>query len=207
MKCFEPQPNELTTFDFPAIFSELADTNRGKRLGRKTMEEKDITRITVSGFGVSIVGLKQLIDRMAAEHRDGSDEQIRDLMLNELERDNYIPAKARQDYGNAFVREFRKHLGQPYKEDAPQGLDIKVLGAGCTQCDHLTKLVMEVLNELAIPAGVEHVMDMKEIARYGVMGVPALLINRRVVATGSVPPRDRIKKWISEAQASLQRKA
>ncbi|MHC1741624.1 MAG: thioredoxin family protein [Syntrophobacteraceae bacterium] len=167
------------------------------------MAEKDITRITISGFGVSIVGLKALMEAIAGDYRDASDEQIRDVMLRELEKDNYIPAKVRQNYGDAFVREFRKHLGQPFREEAPQGLDIKVLGAGCTQCDHLTKLVMEVLTELGIPAGVEHVMDMKEIARYGVMGVPALLINRKVVATGSVPPRDRIKKWLSEAHANL----
>lgn len=170
------------------------------------MTEKDITRINVSDFSVSIVGLKLALDEMAKEFAGKPDEEVGTAMLQRLEKDNYIPAKARDSYGKAFVREFRRFLGQPYTDDTPKVLDIKVLGAGCNQCDHLTKLVMEVLTELSLPAGVEHVTDMKEIARYGVMGVPALLINRRVGATGSVPQREKIKKWLSEANGALSQK-
>jgi predicted DsbA family dithiol-disulfide isomerase len=50
---------------------------------------------------------------------------------------------------------------------------------------------------------VDHVTDIKEIARYGIMGSPALLINGKAVAVGSVPPRERIKKWLVEASASF----
>ncbi|NTW36062.1 MAG: thioredoxin family protein [Syntrophobacteraceae bacterium] len=81
-------------------------------------------------------------------------------------------------------------------------MDVKVLGTGCTQCHTLTQVIMEVLTELKLPASVDHVMDIKEIARYGIMGSPALLINGKAVAVGSVPPRDRIKKWLTEASAS-----
>jgi hypothetical protein len=161
--------------------------------------EKTITRLNVSGFSVSIIGITELIEEMAKTHADKPDEAIRSYMLERLERDNYIPGKAREDYGRAFVREFRKLLGQPFTDDAPKGLDIKVLGAGCSQCHALTQMIMEVLTELKLPAGVDHVTDIKEIARYGIMGSPALLINGKAVAVGSVPPRDRIKKWLHEA--------
>jgi predicted DsbA family dithiol-disulfide isomerase len=170
------------------------------------MKEKDVTRINVSNFTVSIVGLKQVMEQMAQSHKDKTDEEIGAFMLERLQKDNYILGRAAEEYGRAFVREFRKYMGQPYKDDAAEGLDVKVLGAGCAQCDHLTRLVMDVLTELNLPAGVDHITDMKEIARYGVMGVPALLINRKVVATGSVPPRDRIKKWLIDADASLRAK-
>lgn len=171
------------------------------------MADKDITRINVSSFAVSIVGLKQTLEEMAKGLAGKTDEEVGSAMLQRLEKDNYIPARARDSYGKAFVRELRKFLGQPYTDDTPKGLDVKVLGAGCAQCDQLNRLVMEVLTELSLPAGVEHVTDMREIARYGVMGVPALLINRKVVATGSVPPRERIRKWISEANDALSKKA
>jgi hypothetical protein len=62
---------------------------------------------------------------------------------------------------------------------------------------------MEVLTELRMAAGVDHVTDMKEIARYRVMGSPALVINGRIVAVGSVPPGDKIKRWLLEAHAAL----
>ena len=43
----------------------------------------------------------------------------------------------------------------------------------------MTKLMAEMAKTHAnrIPAGVEHVTDLNEIARYGIMGSPALLIN------------------------------
>jgi len=167
------------------------------------MAEKDITRIDVANFSVSIIGIKQLMDEMAGTHADKSDEEVRSFMLDQLGKGNYIPGKAKDDYGKAFVREFRKSLGQPYTDDAPKGLDIKVLGAGCAQCHHLARMIMEVLSELSLPAGVDHVTDLKEIAGYGVMGSPALLINGKIMAVGSVPPRDRVKKWLTEAKASL----
>jgi len=166
------------------------------------MPEKTITRLNVSGYSVSIIGLTELMEEMAKTHADKPDEEVRSFMLDRLEKDNYIPGKARDDYGGAFVRELRKFLGQPFTDDVPKGLDIKVLGAGCSQCHALTQMIMEVLTELKLPAGVDHVTDIKEIVRYGIMGSPALLINGKAVAVGSVPPRDRIKKWLVEASAS-----
>lgn len=167
------------------------------------MADKDITRINVGTFSVSIIGIKLLMEEMAKTHADKPDEEVRSLMLDRLGKDNYIPAKAKDDYGRAFLREFRKFLGQPYTDDAARGLDVKVLGAGCSQCHQLTQMIMEVLTELQLPANVDHVTDIKEIARYGIMGSPALLINGKSVAVGSVPPRQRIKKWLVEASASV----
>ncbi|HBD09770.1 MAG TPA: hypothetical protein DCZ69_16075, partial [Syntrophobacteraceae bacterium] len=102
-------------------------------------------------------------------------------MVERLSKDNYIPANVREDYGKAFVREFRKFLGQPYIEDTKAGLDVKVLGMGCAQCHRLTQTIMELLTELQLPAAVDHVMDIKEIAGFGVMGSPALVINGKVM--------------------------
>ncbi|MCE5334899.1 MAG: thioredoxin family protein [Desulfobacteraceae bacterium] len=167
------------------------------------MAEREATQIKVGKFVVSIIGIRRLIGEMASTHADLSDEEVRSVMLERLGRDNYIPGGAKEDYGKAFVREFRKSLGQPVQEDAPEGLDIKVLGAGCNQCHDLSRIIMDALTELNISAGFEHVTDMREIARYGIMGSPALLINGKVVAVGSVPPKNRIKNWILEAAEAL----
>jgi len=49
-----------------------------------------------------------------------------------------------------------------------------------------------------LAADFDHEQDIKEIARYGVMGTPALVINGQVKSVGRVPPRDQIKKWLME---------
>jgi hypothetical protein len=73
---------------------------------------------------------------------------------------------------------------------------------GCAQCNSLEQTVMELLTELDLAASLDHVTDIKEIAQLGAMGVPALVINGKVVAVGKVPPRNQIKAWLIEASVT-----
>ena len=171
------------------------------------MTDKDITQVRIGQHGFGIIGIRRLMEELAENYADQSDAEVKAVMVERLSKDNYIPANVREDYGNAFVREFRKFLGQPYTEDAGTGLDVKVLGTGCPQCRALTQTIMELLTELQLPAGVDHVTDIKEIARYRVMGSPALVINGKVMAVGSVPPRERIKNWLKETSAATETKS
>lgn len=163
------------------------------------MTEKDITQIKVGKYSVSIIGLKLLMTEMAHTHAGKPDDEVQNIMMERLGKDNYIPGPAKDDYGKAFVREFRKFMGQPFQEEGSTDLDIKVLGPGCPECDHLEQVLMQLLADLQLPASIEHVRDFKEIAKYRVMGTPALMINGKVVSKGTVPPKEKIKKWLTEA--------
>ncbi|MBW1700627.1 MAG: thioredoxin family protein [Deltaproteobacteria bacterium] len=79
-------------------------------------------------------------------------------------------------------------------------MEIKVLGPGCAQCDGLEQTLMQVMAEINLAADIEHVRDIKEIGKYGVMGSPALLINGKVKSVGRVPPKNKLKEWLTEAQ-------
>jgi small redox-active disulfide protein 2 len=147
---------------------------------------------------VGIVGLKSAVEELAPDFAHGSDDTVAAGLLKRLSRQNYIPAKAQANYGRAFVREFRKFLGQPYKKDSSGILEIKVLGPGCAQCDRLEKDVMDVLSAMNQAADLEHVRNIKEIAKYGVMGMPALVINGRIMCGGKLPSKSKIKGWLEE---------
>ncbi len=122
-------------------------------------------------------------------------------MLARVKPRNYIPASAQEEYKRAFLREFKKALGEKVEEER-SGLSIKILGPGCPACNQLEQTVMAVLAELGLPAEVEHVRDMKEITALGVFGTPALLINDEVKAVGQLPNREALKKWLQEGAAS-----
>ena len=64
---------------------------------------------------------------------------------------------------------------------------IKVLGSGCSNCQNLEKATREALAELGIEAELDHVTDPGEIASYGVMRTPGLVIDDEVVLSGRVP--------------------
>ena len=57
---------------------------------------------------------------------------------------------------------------------------------------------MQVMAEINLMADIEHVRDIKEIGKYGVMGTPALIINGKVKSVGRVPPRTKLIEWLSE---------
>jgi small redox-active disulfide protein 2 len=159
----------------------------------------DHSRIRVGEHEVGLIGLKQAIEEIAESHAQETDEEVRDALIEMLSKKNYIPSSARKDYGKAFVREFRKFIGQPYEEDSEGPLRIVVIGPGCSQCSRLEQVVMQLLNEMALPASLEHVTDVKEMAKYGYVRTPALVINEKVMAMGTVPSVKKIKEWLTEA--------
>jgi len=164
------------------------------------MSRDDVTQIRVGNSPVGIIGLKTVMEDMAEEYGERPDREMLEELLNRLCKRNYIPEKVKENYAKAFLREFKKFLGKPFEEEPPGGLEIKVLGPGCYQCDKLEQDLMQVMAETGIMADIEHVRDIKEIGRYGVMGTPALIINGKVKSVGKVPPRNKLKEWLKEAQ-------
>ena len=164
------------------------------------MSQDDVTQIRVGNSPVGIMGLKTAMEEMAEDYAERPDDEAEAELLKRLSKKNYIPSRVKESYGKAFLREFKKFLGKPYEEEISGGVEIKVLGQGCVQCDRLERDLMEVMAEIDLAADLEHVRDIKEIGKYGVMGMPALLINDKVMSVGRVPPKAKLKEWLEEAQ-------
>jgi small redox-active disulfide protein 2 len=163
------------------------------------MAELDVVQLSVGGHRTGIVGLKSVLEEVAREFAGRPEEEIKAELMTRLGKSNYIVPSARAAYEAAFFREYKKFIGEPMPEDPTGGIQIKVLGPGCPECDRLERDLMAVMTELNIPADLDHVRDIKEIACYGVMGNPALVINGKVVAAGRVPSKNQLKEWLKAA--------
>lgn len=161
------------------------------------MPDEDIIQISLGKFRVGITGLKAAIEELIP-WRGRPEAEIAQALWARVQPRNYIPAAAQEEYKRAFLREFKKALGEPVGEERT-GLCVKVLGTGCAACDRLVQTIMTVLAELNLPAEVEHVREVREIAASGVFGVPAVLINGKVMAVGQTPPKAMLKQWLEEA--------
>ena len=75
-------------------------------------------------------------------------------------------------------------------------MEIKVLGPGCPKCDQTVAVVKETLEAAGVDAPVEKVTDILEIAGYGVMVTPAVVVNGEVKCVGKIPTRAEIKSWL-----------
>jgi small redox-active disulfide protein 2 len=164
----------------------------------------EVVQIMVGRHMTGIIGLKEALDEAVRVCRGQGDEQVGAVLTDLLSRRNYIPPAAAQIYVEAFVREYKKRVGLPVADAAVEGLQIKVLGRGCPQCERLTQEVMEVMAETGITGDLAHVKDLAEIGRYGVLGAPALVIDGEVKAVGSVPPKSKIKAWIEQAASKTK---
>jgi len=164
------------------------------------MTDADVSQVRVGEFTTGIIGLKSVLQEMAGEWAEKPDAQVAAELVERLSVKNYISESAKVLYGLAFLREFKKFLGKPYEDAGPGQLEIKILGPGCANCDRLEREVMEAVSELDLPAGIDHVRDIQEIGKYGVMGSPALVINGKVKAVGRVPMKSELRKWLGEAK-------
>ena len=73
---------------------------------------------------------------------------------------------------------------------------IKILGSGCKNCAKLEKNTEDALKTSGIEATIEKVTDFKDIANYGVMTTPGLVINDVVVSQGKVLKENEIVKLL-----------
>lgn len=63
---------------------------------------------------------------------------------------------------------------------------IKVLGAGCKSCHDQYQNVINAVAEMGIATNVEYITDMEKVMTYGVMSMPAIVVNEKVVSMGKV---------------------
>ena len=76
------------------------------------------------------------------------------------------------------------------------GSRVKILGAGCARCNELEASVKKALAELGMDEDIDHVTDFVQIASYGVMTTPALVIDGKVVSLGKVLSVDEVKELL-----------
>jgi small redox-active disulfide protein 2 len=76
-------------------------------------------------------------------------------------------------------------------------MDIKILGTGCVNCRNLETLTRSTLDQLGLDVEIDKVTDPGEIASWGVMSTPALVIDDEIVAAGRIPSPDQLQLLIA----------
>ena len=71
-------------------------------------------------------------------------------------------------------------------------MDVKILGTGCANCRALENATREAVAASGREVAVEKIEEMAEIVEYGVLGLPALVVDGEVVVAGRVPDADEI---------------
>lgn len=77
-------------------------------------------------------------------------------------------------------------------------MEIKILGSGCKNCVNLAANAKEALDNLGVNGEIIKVTDFKEIASYGIMRTPGLVVDGKVVSSGKVLSAQEIAEIIKK---------
>lgn len=77
---------------------------------------------------------------------------------------------------------------------------IKVLGSGCASCHTFYENVKAAVKEMGITVDTEYVTDLQTVMEYGVMSMPALVVNNKVVSMGKILKAGEIQKLLHKAE-------
>ena len=73
---------------------------------------------------------------------------------------------------------------------------VKVLGAGCKSCHEQYEYAKKAVSNLGLGIDVEYITDMEKVMEYGVMSMPAIVVNDKVVAFGKVLKTAEVEKLL-----------
>ncbi len=82
-----------------------------------------------------------------------------------------------------------------------EGASVKILGSGCAKCNQLEANTREALTQLGMNTNMDHITDFTQIAAFGVMTTPALVVDGNVVAFGKVLKTDEVVKILQKVRA------
>ncbi len=78
-------------------------------------------------------------------------------------------------------------------------MEILIVGSGCEKCGKTYQAALEAVKELNLTADVRKVEDLVEIVRLGVMSVPALIVDGKVLAAGQTLSKKRVMQLLKNA--------
>jgi small redox-active disulfide protein 2 len=73
---------------------------------------------------------------------------------------------------------------------------IKILGSGCKRCIATAEMAHAEAKKLGVEIALEKVTDFVEIANYGIVATPGVVIDGKVVHAGGLPKPEDMAKWL-----------
>lgn len=75
-------------------------------------------------------------------------------------------------------------------------MKIQIAGPGCPKCQMTEKNVRAACEQMHLDIEITHLFDLKEYAKYGVMLIPSVIVDGKVISSGKVPSLEELKKTL-----------
>lgn len=158
-----------------------------------------VRQIYIAGFKVGIINLDEIF-KSVRESEIEDEKQLKDLLLQKVKTQNYVPANMEEVYKEDLLEEYKVFTGEIESRSLKKGQsEIRVYGPGCSKCEQLNRMVKDILASKGISVEYQYIKDVGEMASKGIVLTPALTINDKIVLTGKVPSKQALEKLIIQA--------
>ena len=94
---------------------------------------------------------------------------------------------------------FKKNVKNQSRPQSKSGItSVKVLGAGCKTCHKQFENAKQAVKAMGLSVEVEYITDMQKVMEYGVMSMPAIVVNEKVVSMGKVLKSADVEKLLRQ---------
>jgi len=165
----------------------------------KINELGNITIVKFKGIGTALKGVYTVFAE--AQKQDLKEDGLVEFLLEGIKKINNLTKKDEDRLKEVLPLKYERFKkGEPDKEeDNKAKVDIKLLGSGTGNYLDLEKEAMAAVIELDVNGPFLQIRDPERISEYGMIPMPALVINGKIVSSGRVVKKDEIKKMIMEA--------
>lgn len=77
-------------------------------------------------------------------------------------------------------------------------MEIAVLGKGCSRCTSTIERIEREAKALGVEVQITKITDEIEIVKNGVMTTPAVMIDGKLLHSGSIPSIDDVQSWLKK---------
>jgi hypothetical protein len=158
-----------------------------------------VSRVNIGGNTVGLVDLEEIFQEVK-EAGFNDKEQLKGLILDKVTSKNYIPSKMVPIYREDLYEEFLVFTGELVKRrSSSSAQEVRLFGACCSSCEKIDGMIKNILTRENIGADYQHITDMREIARAGIMGTPAVMVNGSIILSGHVPAENQLERMLLAA--------
>jgi thiol-disulfide isomerase/thioredoxin len=76
--------------------------------------------------------------------------------------------------------------------------NILVLGSGCKKCKKTVEAIEKIAGEVDVKVSFTKEISPQVMMSYGVMSTPAVVVNEKLVHSGSIPHRENVINWLKD---------
>lgn len=153
-----------------------------------------VIKVTIGGHSIGLFDLEEIFQEVKVSALSDS-ELLKDLILEKVKAKNYIPSKAMPVYREDLYEEYLVFTGELAKRRSSSSApEVRLLGVGCANCEKIDEMIKNILARESIGVDYQYVTDINEIARAGIMGTPALMVNGAVLLSGHLPEEKQLEE-------------